>query len=112
MAGLDGTITVSNSQYRPCVVADKKALFHNWVHREKAFLKIKAFVSDEIAKDIKNRFEKSGICTPQSDIVKISETYAIIEYEDGTIGKVLPNDIRFVDNLFAEYNFGGADNDK
>lgn len=92
MAGLNGTITISNSQYRPCIADGKKALFHNW--------------------------EQWNAIVPPSPMVGghgggvIQGEYAIVEYEDGTIGKVLPNDIHFVDNLFAEYNFGGADNDK
>lgn len=30
MAGLDGTITITNSEYRPCIVDERKALFHKW----------------------------------------------------------------------------------
>ena len=30
MASLDGTLTITNSEYRPCVVDRKKAMFHRW----------------------------------------------------------------------------------
>ena len=36
---------------------------------------------------------------------QISGTFAIVEYEDGTIHEVEPTQIRFVDNAMSEYVF-------
>lgn len=36
---------------------------------------------------------------------QIAETYAIVEYEDGTIHRVEPQNIRFVDGLINQYGF-------
>ena len=36
---------------------------------------------------------------------QVSETFAIVEYEDGTIHKVEPTQIQFVDNAMSEYAF-------
>lgn len=33
MASLDGTLTITNSEYRPCVVDEKRAMFHRWEQR-------------------------------------------------------------------------------
>lgn len=30
MASLDGTLTITKSEYRPCVVDRKRAMFHRW----------------------------------------------------------------------------------
>lgn len=91
MAGLNGTIIISNSEHRPCIADGKKALFHNW--------------------------ERWSEILPPSPMVGghnggvLQGTLAIVEYEDGTVGKVLPQSIKFVDNLFKEYDFGSAGND-
>ena len=78
MASLDGTLTITNSEYRLCVVDGKldgkKAMFHRW----------ESLLEHEI-----------------------KQTAAIIEYEDGTVDEVLPYKIRFLDSkgLFAQYPF-------
>lgn len=92
MAAISQTIIVSNSQNRPCIADGKKALFHNW--------------------------EQWSEIVPPSPMIGghgggvIQGEFAIVEYEDGTVGKVLPIKIKFVDNLFKEYSFGGAGNDE
>lgn len=36
---------------------------------------------------------------------QVSGTFAIVEYEDGTVHEVEPTQIRFVDNVMYEYEF-------
>ena len=36
---------------------------------------------------------------------QISATFALVEYEDGTIHETEPTQIRFVDNAMSEYAF-------
>lgn len=36
---------------------------------------------------------------------QISSTFAIVEFEDGTVHEIEPCNIRFVDNLTMEYSF-------
>ena len=36
---------------------------------------------------------------------QISATFAIVEYEDGTIHEVEPQNVRFVDGLINQYAF-------
>lgn len=108
MAGLDEKITIG-IQYRPCIVhipeererirnmsgkvttkvirevEQHKALFHCWDHR-------------------------SELCDASPMIGghpggQVSCTFAIVEYEDGTVHEVEPQNIRFVDNAFFEYTF-------
>ena len=33
----------------------------------------------------------------------VRDTYAIVEYEDGSIGRIAPEKIKFSDNLFEKY---------
>lgn len=74
-------LTMSTSEYRPCLVEIEgnynKAFFHRW---------------DEQA--------TIGICGP------IKRTKGIVELEDGSILNVLPTQIRFIDDPgFDEYAF-------
>lgn len=108
MAALDGKIEIG-IEYRPCMVRIRaktetkrnneggksikiieeereiKALFHCWSHR-------------------------SELCDASPMIGghpggQVSGTFAIVEYEDGTVHEVEPKNIRFVDNTFCEYAF-------
>lgn len=110
MSSLDGKITIEIVS-RPCIahipekrknyqkkgdnlnVYDKviepdhdiKALFHCWNHR-------------------------SELCDASPMIGghpggQVSGTFAIVEYEDGTVHEVEPQNIRFVDNAMSEYAF-------
>lgn len=87
MAGLDGTITITNSEYRPCIVGDRKALFHRWV-------------------------EKSKVVPPSMMVGghpggTVSGVVAIVEFEDGTVEEMYPYKIKFLDSkqLFSEMRF-------
>lgn len=108
MAALDGKITIG-IDYRPCFVhisakiekkrnkdvgksikiieeeQEIKALFHCWNHRSELY-----GASPMIGG------HPGG---------QVSGTFAIVEYEDGTIHEVEPTHIRFVDNAMSEYVF-------
>lgn len=105
MAALDGKITIG-IEYRPCVVyfpeikrkAGKtelliqkeekhKALFHCWNHRSELY-------------------DASPMIGGHPG-GHVSGTFAIVEYEDGTVHEVEPQKIRFVDNTVCEYAFSG-----
>lgn len=74
---------------RPCMVAirkggdERKALFHCWSQW-----------MDVVAPSILKGGHVGG---------QVSETYGIVEFEDGTVQNVYPNLIRFLDNPFIEY---------
>ena len=110
MAALDGKITIE-SALRPCIVhipekrknyrkkgdnlnvydkviepeKDIKALFHCWSYR--------------------SELVGESPCYGGHPAGQISSTFAIVEYEDGTIHEVEPTQIRFVDNAMSEYAF-------
>ena len=107
MAALDGKITIG-IDYRPCIVhiperreyfyenhkrkyrvkkssEDIKALFHCWNYRSELY-------------------DASPMIGGHSG-GRVSGTFAIVEYEDGTIHEVEPTQIRFVDNAMSEYAF-------
>ena len=73
----DITITI---ELRPCLANGKKALFHKW---------IKEFSDFDYASE-------SGWT---------EKVYGLIEYEDGTLGKVNYENIQFVDEKIRGYYF-------
>lgn len=91
MTGFGGKITVTNSEYRPCLVNGKNALFHRW--------------------------EDASRLVPPSPAVgghpggRVSGVLAIVEFEDGTVDEVPPSAVKFLDSdwLFREYCFRGDD---
>lgn len=79
---------------RPCMVAirkdgkEKKALFHCWSQW-----------SNVVGESLLKGGHKGG---------QISETYGIVEFEDGIVQSVYPNLIRFLDSPFVEYAWNEA----
>lgn len=105
MAALDGKSEIG-IEYRPCIVklweetfdtyGNKiilharegetcKALFHCWNHRSELY-------------------DASPMIGGHPG-GQVSGTFAIVEYEDGTVHEVEPQNIRFVDNPMCEYAF-------
>ena len=85
MAALGGKITIER-ELRPCIVENSiKALFHCWNFRSKV---------------VGESYLRGGHSAGQ-----ISDTFALVEYEDGEIHEVEPTHIRFVDNAMSEYAF-------
>ena len=70
-------------EYRPCLVAGRKALFHRWA--PKAELRM-----------------ASALGAPGWQLCQL---FGIVEYEDGQVSEVYPDKIRFLDNKLAGYNF-------
>lgn len=82
----DMQIYFNSAEYRPCYANGKKALFHRWSAKS------------EIV-------EPSAMIGGHNGGV-LFWTVAIVEYQDGTVGEVLPTDIRFCDNKLLEQRDG------
>lgn len=106
MATINNTVTIKTTEYRPCYVNDKKALFHRWIDKEEVALQFNGFLlsTDEIAAALED-YRTKGILPHNANIEKIKTTLAIVEYEDGIIDEVRPQQIRFADNKINEYAF-------
>lgn len=71
--------TIQEPRLRPCYVQSRKALFHLWVHSARP-VKPRGMEEDETAE----RYQ-------------LSATHGLVEFEDGTLARVWPQDIQFVD---------------
>lgn len=110
MSALDGKITIE-SRLRPCIVhiPEKRQNYRKKGDNLNVYDKV-----IEPEKDIKALFHcwgfRSELCDASPMIGghpggQVSGTFAIVEYEDGTIHEVDPTQIRFVDNAMSEYVF-------
>lgn len=104
MAGLNGTITISTGEYRPCIVDGSKALFHRWVNKEFLILKFDTMLKKEFIEQYRKVFEDSKIVPSGAKTEKQMSVLGLVEFEDGTIKEVIPTSVKFLDsgNLFYE----------
>jgi hypothetical protein len=99
-----GGITIYNSEYRPCIVGDKNALFHRWIEKERVILKFNYPTKPWVMSLIRERFERDNVAPVESNLCTVKNTFGLVEFEDGTIHEVDPKEIRFLDsrNVFHE----------
>lgn len=90
MASFNSEIIIK-AELRPCIVKDRKALFHKWI---------------EISKII----EPSPMIGGHNGGL-IKNTVAIIEYEDGIVTECYPYEVKFIDSKSQEYCFGARGNE-
>lgn len=119
-----GDFTIRTAEYRPCYVMEgtmyandvafdrkeRKALFHRWTDKIVLFIKdngsgMLRYEDYECA--VRGVVERH-IVSKHFDTEKTAQTFAIVEYEDGTIAEVEPTAVRFVPGIMNEYNFGEA----
>lgn len=74
---------INSYSLRPCIVKNKHALFHIWEQK-----------SEIIPPSMMVGGHGGGV---------VSSVFGIIEYEDGTIHKCYPDEIRFIDGLHSDY---------
>jgi len=92
-------------ELRPCYVDNKKALFHRWAVKEQILLKFDNLFPREATQVITDNFKKIGIVPIGCSTEKTSRNLAIVEFEDGTVAEVEPNEVRFADGKINEYCF-------
>ena len=84
MAALSSEIIIKQ-ELRPCIANDKKALFHRWNERREI-----------IAPSLLKGGHGGGV---------LQAVFGLVEYEDGTMAEIFPENIRFLDNKAKEYCF-------
>lgn len=82
---------------RPCEVDGKPAVFHRWVDEDQALLKVNAFTSPEEQASLAHRFRDSCVVPSMCSTEVLRRTFALVEYPDGSVGKVKPELVTFLD---------------
>ena len=88
MAAIDGKITMSTCEGRPCWVKGRRALFHRWTDSARP---VKPVNNDQTTDE---RMQKWSV-------------HGLVEYEDGTVEREWPSMIQFADSseTFAAFNW-------
>ena len=87
---------------RFCEVEGRPAFFHRWVEEEKALLKINVFTSPQEQDILVRRFRSEAVLPMGTSAEIVRNTFALVEYADGTVGKVEPEKLKFRDRGAAE----------
>lgn len=82
---------------RPCSVNGRKAWFHCWIQTEHPYFLSTSFLSREKAKEISHEIENMTIIPSSFKVEKITQVVALVEYDNGTVVKVNPEEITFED---------------
>lgn len=103
MANFFNTLEIQTEAYRPCIVKGKKeALFHRWAFDEKPLIHFKVFMKPEMMEKYTKVIKEKDIYPHYASIVPVKTTMGLVEYRDGSVDKVDPEDIRFLD---GDYRF-------
>ena len=82
---------------RPCSVNGRKAWFHCWIQTEHPYFIRSSFCSREEAKEMSREIENMTIIPSGFKVEKIAWAVALVEYDNGTVVKVNPEEITFED---------------
>ena len=82
---------------RPCLADGKPATFHRWVDEEKALLHLNLFMNPREQELHVRRFREEGVLEGPNSIEKLCVVCALVEYPDGSVGKVKPELVQFLD---------------
>ena len=81
---------------RPCTIGERKGKFHKWIEEQKILIKFNNNLKENDVRNMKIAFELSGVIPPYADYEIITNTVALVEFDDGSVGKVKPEEVRFV----------------
>ena len=82
---------------RPCEVDGKPGLFHGWARYDEERLQINYFAKSEHREEFLRAYRESGVLDASGHIVKVAQIAALVEYPDGSVGRVQPELITFLD---------------
>lgn len=88
---------MNTSELRPCKVSGRKGWFHRWANESIPLLKFTSVYSPERKSQIIKEYHELGIISDGATFYEIPIFYGIVEFEDGTIEKVSPEQITFLD---------------
>lgn len=85
-------ITITQSEMRTCLAGGKPALFHRWCD-----------VAEIVPPSPLRGGHQGGM---------VCDTFALVEYEDGSTAMTHYTKIKFTDNRAAQYCLSAAENEK
>ena len=84
-------------QLRPCEVDGKFCWFHRFIEEDRALLSLNCYHPEDVLARLTRIFNEEGVVRPGCSTEIIRETFALVEYPDGSVGKVKPELVQFLD---------------
>lgn len=84
-------------QTRLCEVDGRPAIFHRWADGDQLVMQQNAFLPMAEQDAVLRRARATGTVPLGYTTEVISQTYAIVEYYDGTVATVRPERVKFTD---------------
>lgn len=81
---------------RPCEVDGKACVFHRWIEEDETLLKFNIMVGLEEREGMLRSFEQDKVVAPGCSLNIVRHAYALVEYPDGSMGKVAPESVCFL----------------
>lgn len=82
---------------RPCEVDGRRGWFHRFVEEERGLLQIDVFKRCESVALAERTFKEDGVIPPGCSMEKVRHAWALVEFLDGSVKKVEPETVRFID---------------
>ena len=82
---------------RPCEVDGSKAWYHGLINSDRACLKLSKTMAPADHAKAHQRFRLFGEIPPDGELHTIRQTFAMVEYLDGSVSKVDPEKVHFTD---------------
>lgn len=83
---------------RRCEVDGKTGCwFHRFIEEDEVLLKANAFMRKEVLDMGASHILKKGITDPTFTVEKIRKVHALVEFPDGSLGRVKPELVTFLD---------------
>ena len=82
---------------RPCEVYGEPAVFHRWCEIETAILRFDMHFKPEDQQRLRCKYEQTHTIPPGCSLEKLTDIVALVEWPAGTVSKVSPDSIKFLD---------------
>lgn len=82
---------------RPCSVNGRKAWFHCWVQTEHPYFLNNSFCTKKEMEEMSREIENKTIIPSGFKVEKIARVVALVEYDNGAVVKINPEEITFED---------------
>ena len=82
---------------RLCEVKGRAAIFHRWVDKSNRILHIESnFINPKFYNQIIEDYNKYGLAAGGCKVDILTETFALVEYDDGSVEYAEPTDVKFI----------------
>lgn len=82
---------------RPCEVDGSKAWYHGLVHADRTVVRVDGKLSSIQSSIIERKIQHQQVFPGDCQIHVERRTYAMVEYLDGSVAKVDPEKVHFID---------------